>query len=111
MNNNESAPANVIYLRRCEVCDQQFLAARRSARICSKKACHAMMAEFEDFQTLQFMLSMSRWTGGKSQEQLRKEYYSQQLGDAIAQLPESEDLLERILCEIIEDLEEARTGS
>jgi hypothetical protein len=86
MNSNESAPADVEYLRRCEVCAETFIADRRSAPICSKKACHAMIAEFEDFQTLQFMLNLSRWTGGKSQKQLRKEYYEWQLRDAMKEL-------------------------
>ena len=38
-----------------------------------------MMAEFESFQTLRQMLSINRWTGGKSQKQLQKEYFKEQL--------------------------------
>jgi hypothetical protein len=62
-----------------------------------------MIAEFEDFETLRLMLSINRWTGGKSQKQLQKEYFKERLWDGVRRLPHSDDVLAEVLVEIIQD--------
>jgi hypothetical protein len=53
------------------------------------------------------VLFHARWAGAPSQEELTMAYYTQELRDAVQQLPEDEGGLPRILSEIIEDLETA----
>jgi hypothetical protein len=103
MNSDESAPENVLRLKRCEVCGRMHV---RSGATCSRE-CRMMLAEFTEFYMLEGMLSISRWTGGKSQEQLHREYYDQQMWDAVRRLPQSADALAEALIEILAELAEA----
>jgi hypothetical protein len=72
MNSNESTPANVEYLRRCEVCDETFVASRSGALSCTRKSCRALAAEFTCFYVLESILSAALWAGGKSQKTIAK---------------------------------------
>jgi len=101
---------NVEYLRRCEVCGEAFISAKRNARCCRRHECHAAAAEFTEFITLKGMLSISRWTGGQSQEQLHRQYYAQQLWNAVRRLSHSEDVLAAVLIEILEELSAETPG-
>jgi hypothetical protein len=98
--------SNVDYLRRCWVCDQTFVG---SGGCCSRE-CRMAMAEFAEFSVLGFILN-NFGPGAPSQEELREEYYRQQLQEAIMRLPTNEDRLFGILGEIIEDLAEAGEGA
>jgi hypothetical protein len=104
MNSDESAPANVEYLRRCEVCDQQFLSGRRNARCCRRHECHATEAEFAEFYTLQSILGMARWAGAPSEDEMRAKYYEERMWEAMRRLPHSEDPLAAVLVEILGEL-------
>jgi hypothetical protein len=103
MNSDGSVPASIQYLRRCDVCGAPFFGRSEAIVCCSKRNCRIMMAEFESFQTLRQMLSINRWTGGKSQKQLQKEYFKERLWDGVRRLPHSDDLLGEVLIEIVED--------
>jgi len=92
---------NVTFLKRCCACGRMHV---RPGRYCSFE-CLVLLAEFTEFYSLRSLLRLSRWTGGRSQEQLRLEYYRQQLRDAIVRLPESTDLLAEVLVEILADVE------
>jgi hypothetical protein len=104
MNNDGSTPENVEYLRRCEVCGEAFLAARRNSRCCRRHECHAAVAEFWDFSALHFILKNAHWAGAPSQEEMRAKYYEWQVRDAIEQLPLSADPLAEALIEILAEL-------
>jgi len=69
-----------------------------------------MLAEFVEFYSLRSLLRLSRWTGGKSQKQLQAEYYAQQLGAAVRQLPFTSDPLAAVLVEILTELADATPG-
>jgi hypothetical protein len=102
---NESTREKVEYLRTCEVCERQFLSSRRTTRSCGRKECRLLIAEFEDFLTLRFILENSRWAGAASQQELQKEYFRQQLSAGIRRLPQSEDALFLALAEIYAETE------
>ena len=104
MSNNESVPANIEYLHRCDVCGATFISGRSSAPICAKKQCRMVWAEFQDFVTLRSILENAMWAGAPTQEQLRMKYYIQQLQAACRQLAHSEEPLSRVLIEIVEDI-------
>jgi len=53
---------------------------------------------------LRQMLSLSRWTGGKSQAEIRAEYYRQRMWDAVRRLEHSADVLGEVLVEILAEL-------
>jgi hypothetical protein len=61
-----------------------------------------MWAEFESFSTLQFILVTARWAGGNGCE-TGKEWMEK----AVRELPQSEELLARVLVDILEYLEGA----
>jgi hypothetical protein len=105
MNNDGSVLENVSYLRHCEVCEEEFVSPKPSARCCGRKECRLIIAEYEDFIRLRFILKIARWAGAPSQQEMQKKYYRQQLREAIEQLPQSADPLYAILCKIIEDLD------
>jgi len=88
---------NVIFLKRCSVCGQMHI---RSGATCSRE-CRMMMAEFEEFSTLQFILENSRWAGAPSQEELRGDYFRERMWEAVERLPISADVLGEMLIEIL----------
>jgi hypothetical protein len=98
---------DVPMLKRCLVCRRSHV---RSGETCSRE-CRMMKAEFTEFYTLRLMLSLSRWTGGRSQEQLRVQYYAQQIRDGVRQLPLSSDPLAEALIEILAELPAEAPGS
>jgi hypothetical protein len=103
MNSDCPLPANVDYLRICEVCERQFLTPKRTARCCGRKDCLLILASFDDFATLQFILGNARWAGAPSREEIRKAYYRERMCDGVRGLPHSEDVLAKVLIEIVED--------
>ena len=103
MNSNGSAPANIEYLRSCEVCDTPFLTAKRNARCCTRKDCRAIAAEFDSFYTLECILGAAPWAGAPSQKEMQKEYFKERMWDGLRRLPHSDDLLGEVLIEIVED--------
>jgi len=59
-----------------------------------------MLAEFEDFSTLRFVLENSRWAGALSEEEMRKQYLRDRLSRGIQRLPHSEDVLAEVLIDL-----------
>jgi hypothetical protein len=100
-----SNPANVLFLRRCWVCDEAFMAAKRSARCCPRKVCRAIAMDMDALLHVMGIVHNARWAGGPSQEELREDYYRWQMRDAVEELDRSADLLGVVLVEILEDLE------
>jgi hypothetical protein len=110
MNSDESAPTGIEYLRCCEVCERQFISAKRSARCCSRKDCRALVMDFDCFLQLQAILKTSHWAGGLNQEESLQKYLEERMWEAVRRLPHSEDLLGEVLVEILEELLEAAPG-
>ena len=50
------------------------------------------------------ILQNARWAGAPSETEMALRYYTQELREAIRRLPEDEELLARILAEILEDI-------
>jgi hypothetical protein len=98
---------NVSFLKRCPVCEEMHV---RSGETCSWD-CLVILAEFEDFSALKFVLGNARWAGAPSQEQMQREYLQERMWAAVRRLPHSEDLLVQTLCEIIEEVEGWSSGS
>jgi hypothetical protein len=97
--------ANVLYRRRCIVCDEAFTASKRTARCCPRKRCRAQVMDIDALLQVMGIVHNARWAGAPSQEELRREYYQWQMRDAVKQLEHSVDLLSTLLVEILEDLE------
>jgi hypothetical protein len=56
-----------------------------------------ILAEFEDFTTLQFILTNARWAGAPTQKQMLKKYLRERMRAAVRRLPHSEDVLAEVL--------------
>jgi hypothetical protein len=104
---DETVPSDVTMLRRWLVCERMHI---RSRETCSRD-CLRILASFNDFTTLQFILANARWAGAPSQEQMQREYLQERMWAAVRRLPHSEDLLVQTLCEIIEEVEGWSSGS
>jgi hypothetical protein len=63
-------------------------------------------AEFWDFVILTSITQNARWAGAPSQKEMARRYYTQELCDAVRELPQGEEGLAKILCEIMEDIME-----
>ena len=96
VNSEEAARENVLCLKRCSPCGQMHI---RSGETCSRE-CRMMLAEFEDFSTLRFVLENSRWAGALSEEEMRKQYLRDRLSRGIQRLPHSEDVLAEVLIDL-----------
>lgn len=79
---------------RCLVCGAPI---DPRGEICSRRECRMVRAEFEDFTTLQFILTNVRWAGGSGLESL-----ADLMEQAIRELPLSEERLGTLLIEIYE---------
>ena len=70
-----------------------------------------ILAEFWDFITLTSVIQNARWAGAPSQEEMAREYFCQQMREAVRRpvrrLPHSEDALSEVLIEIAQEMEEA----
>jgi hypothetical protein len=68
---------------------------------CSGETCSwdwlVILAEFEDFTTLQFILTNARWAGAPTQKQMLKKYLRERMRAAVRRLPHSEDVLAEVL--------------
>jgi hypothetical protein len=94
---------SILGSKRCEVCDETFIAEGRSALCCTRKSCRALAAEFTCFYVFESILGASRWAGAPSQEQMQKDYFRDRMWDGMRRLPHSEDVLGEVLIEIVED--------
>ncbi|SRR5260221_7287418 len=99
MNSDRRVPENILYLKRCRVCEETFVGKGR----CCSRACRIVWAELEEFWRLHFLLTNARWAGAPSEEQLLKEYFRNRLWDAVRRLPHSAELLAEVLIEIVEE--------
>ena len=66
-----------------------------------------LMAAFEEFSTLQFILVNARWAEAPTQEQALKEYLRDRMWEAVRRLSVTADYLIEVLIEIIEIQEDA----
>jgi hypothetical protein len=64
-----------------------------------------ILAEFEDFSALRFILGNACWAGAPSQEELRGEYFRGRMRYGVRRLVDSEDALSAVLIEIVEEME------
>jgi hypothetical protein len=65
-----------------------------------------VMSSWWEFVALRLILRNSRWSGGPSQEQIRREYLRFPMKGACSRLSESADALREVLVEIIKIQEE-----
>jgi hypothetical protein len=64
-----------------------------------------ILAEFEDFTTLQFILANARWAGAPTEEEMLKEYFRERMRYGVRRLVHNEDALTAVLIEIVEEME------
>jgi hypothetical protein len=87
----------------CWVCGEPLLklvgAQKRFSHCCSRY-CRMMMADFEEFETLKFLLFNSRWLGGAGFRTLE-----QRMEEAVRNLPIGSELLALLLIELLEILD------
>jgi hypothetical protein len=82
----------VLFEKRCCACGEPLLGS--GTRYCSR-TCRTLMAAFEEFSTLQFILVNARWAGAPTQEQALREYLRDRMWDAVRRLSSSADVLSR----------------
>jgi hypothetical protein len=70
-----------------------------------------LMADFEEFTTLQFILGNARWAGAPSEAEATREYFRARMWDGVRRLGHSADLLGEVLVEIIEEMEDVGRAS
>ena len=102
---------NVLFLKHCWVCGEAFMTGKRTARCCSAKLCRALVMDLDALFHVRGIMRTARWAGAPSQEELRREYYRQQMSEAVDELGRSEDELFRVLCEIAKEMEEVATAA
>jgi predicted nucleic acid-binding Zn ribbon protein len=85
--------------RCCCVCGKPL--CREGAQYCSH-SCRMIVADFEEFCALRFILLISRWAGAPSQEEALRDYLRQRMWEAVRRLPNSADILSEVLVEIAE---------
>ena len=92
-----------VLFERCAVCGGPLPGS--GTRYCSR-ACRMVMADFEEFTTLQFILANARWAGAPTQAQAQREYLRDRMWSAVRRLSSSADVLGEVLVEILEIQEE-----